>query len=102
MQKKYTHMKPTRIIVISFLLIILFGTLLLTLPISSKSREFTPPLDAFFTATSATCVTGLIVHDTGTYWSIFGQCVIILMIQLGGLGLVTFATFFNFALGKRL
>ena len=50
----------------------------------------------------STCVTGLIVHDTGTYWSIFGQCVIILMIQLGGLGLVTFATFFNFALGKRL
>lgn len=101
-QKKHTHMKPTRIIVISFLLIILLGTLLLTLPISSKNREFTPPLDALFTATSATCVTGLIVHDTGTYWSIFGQCVIILMIQLGGLGLVTFATFFNFALGKRL
>ncbi len=102
MQKKHTHMKPTRIIVISFLLIILSGTLLLTLPISSKSREFTPPLDALFTSTSATCVTGLIVHDTGTYWSIFGQCVIILMIQLGGLGLVTFATFFNFALGKRI
>lgn len=101
-QKKHTHMKPMRIIIISFLIIILFGTLLLTLPISSKSREFTPPLDALFTATSATCVTGLIVHDTGTYWSIFGQCVIILMIQLGGLGLVTFATFFNFALGKKL
>lgn len=101
-QKKHTHMKPTRIIVISFLLIILFGTLLLILPISSKNREFTPVLDSLFTATSATCVTGLVIHDTGAYWSMFGQCIILLMIQLGGLGIVSFAMFFNFALGRKL
>lgn len=93
---------PTRLITISFALVILTGTLLLTLPISSKAGTFTGLLDCFFTATSATCVTGLIVVDTYTHWTLFGQCVILLLIQIGGLGLVTFTTFFNIALGKKL
>ena len=81
---------------------ILTGTALLVLPISARSGEFTPLADALFTATSATCVTGLVVHDTYLYWSPFGQVVILLLIQVGGLGLVTFATFFNLAMGKKM
>ena len=102
LQQKQKSPKPARTIVLSFLLVILAGTLLLTLPLSSKSGSFTNPLDAFFTATSATCVTGLIVYDTYTHWNIFGQLVILLMIQIGGLGLVTFTSFFNFLIGKKL
>lgn len=78
------------------------GTLLLTLPVSSRAGKFTPFLDCLFTATSSTCVTGLVVHDTYTYWSTFGQCVILALIQIGGLGLVTLTTFFNIAIGRKL
>lgn len=95
-------MAPVRLIALSFAAIILIGTLLLTLPVSARSGEFTHPFDALFTATSATCVTGLIVFDTFTHWSEFGQGVILLLIQLGGLGLVTFTTFFTLAVRKRL
>lgn len=94
--------KPMRTIVLSFLLVICIGTILLWLPISSKTREFTNLIDTFFTATSATCVTGLVIYDTYSHWSLFGQCIILLMIQIGGLGLVTFTSFFNFAIGKKL
>ena len=76
-------------ILLSFLLLILAGTFLLTLPVSSAKGLRTPFLDCLFTATSASCVTGLIVKDTATYWSNFGKFVIILMIQIGGLGVVT-------------
>lgn len=93
---------PTRIIVGSFALMIIVGTFLLTLPFSSKSGTFTSPLDALFTATSANCVTGLVVFDTFTHWTLFGQLVILALIQLGGLGLVTLVTFFNIAIGKKL
>lgn len=79
----------TQIIMLSFLCIILFGTVVLCLPISSKSGEWTPFVDAMFTATSATCVTGLVVFDTYLYWSSFGQLIILLLIQIGGLGLMT-------------
>ena len=71
------------------MLFILVGTALLMLPISSRSGQVTPASEAMFTAVSATCVTGLIVHDTATYWSIFGQTVILIMIQIGGLGVIT-------------
>ena len=81
---------PVRVIVISFVLIILVGTLLLMLPISSKVGGATP-IDALFTITSATCVTGLVVHDTMQYWSEFGQAVCLLLIQIGGMGVVTVA-----------
>lgn len=93
---------PARAICLSFFAVIAVGTLLLTLPISSQSRQFTSILDCLFTATSATCVTGLVVLDTGTYWSLFGQVTILALIQIGGLGLVTITTFFNIAIGKRL
>ena len=92
---------PAAVISISFLAIIIIGTLLLMMPFSSASHRFTSPLTALFTATSATCVTGLIVVDTGSYWSVFGQIIILLMIQIGGLGLVTFTSFFNFLIRKK-
>lgn len=101
-KKKSLWDNPTRIIVVSFALLILIGTILLILPISARSGRFTSLTDALFTATSATCVTGLVVYDTYQYWSVFGQIVILLLIQLGGLGLVTLTTFFNIAIGKKL
>ncbi len=85
----------TQIIVLFFAAVIATGTLLLCLPIASKNREWTPLLDSAFTATSATCVTGLIVHDTFTHWSLFGQLVILAMIQTGGLGVMTIITTFS-------
>lgn len=87
---------------ISFVLVILVGSVLLMLPFSSKSREFTGFLDALFTATSATCVTGLIVFDTFTHWSYFGQVVILSLIQVGGLGLVTLTSFISMAIGRKM
>lgn len=74
---------------VGFLAVILVGTLLLMLPISSKDRSFTDPLTAAFTSVSATCVTGLSVVNTGVHWSAFGQAVILVMIQIGGLGFMT-------------
>lgn len=91
-----------RLIVSSFFIIIVIGTLLLALPISSRDRQFTHLLDAFFTATSSTCVTGLALFDTWTHWSYFGQGIILILIQLGGLGLVTFATGFTLFMRRKL
>ena len=82
-------MSSFQIILLSFFVLIILGTVLLMLPISSRERVFTPFADALFTATSATCVTGLIVKDTATYWSFFGQAVIITLIQIGGMGVIT-------------
>ena len=82
-------MSSFQIILLSFFVLIILGTVLLMLPISSRERVFTPFADALFTATSATCVTGLIVKDTATYWSSFGQAVIITLIQIGGMGVIT-------------
>ena len=93
---------PTRVIVSSFALLILAGSLLLMLPISTRNGSGAPFQIALFTATSATCVTGLAVVDTFSYFSFFGQIVILFLIQMGGLGLVTFATFFNIAIRKRV
>ncbi len=86
-------LKPTQLMLTSFLLVICLGAILLSLPISSSSGTSTPLLDALFTATSATCVTGLIVRDTAVYFSRFGQLVILALIQLGGLGIMTFSVF---------
>lgn len=93
---------PARVIVVSFALLIAGGTLLLMLPICAKSGMSTDLLTALFTATSATCVTGLIVVDTYTHFTVIGQIVILSLIQLGGLGLVTFATFFNMAIRRKI
>ncbi|MBQ8781835.1 MAG: Trk family potassium uptake protein [Oscillospiraceae bacterium] len=99
---KQKSINSTAVISLSFLGVILLGTLLLTLPFSSASGSFTNPLTAFFTSVSATCVTGIVTVDTGSYWSTFGQIVILIMIQTGGLGLVTLVSFFNFMLGKKM
>ena len=89
MLKKWKKMSQTRLIALSFFCVILAGTFLLTLPWASRTGEWTSPLNALFTATSATCVTGLIVYDTYCQGSLFGQIVIICLIQIGGLGLMT-------------
>lgn len=91
MKSLQDRMTPTKIIVLGYLSIILVGAILLSLPIACQQRIYTPFLDALFTATSATCVTGLIVYDTATYWSLFGQVIILMLIQIGGLGFITMA-----------
>lgn len=98
----FKTISPTRIIVSSFALIIFTGACLLTLPIASNDGNSIGFLNALFTATSATCVTGLVVADTLTQWTLFGQIVILLMIQVGGLGIVTLATFFSVLLGRKI
>jgi trk system potassium uptake protein TrkH len=95
---KKISMSYNQAIALSFALIILAGGILLTLPISAKSGQHTPFLDALFTSASATCVTGLVVHDTYLYWSHFGQAVILLLIQIGGLGFMTMAILFSMIL----
>ena len=100
--KKLKEVEPVRLIVSSFFLIIVVGTILLILPISSRGGKMTAMVDALFTATSATCVTGLVVFDTWTHWSTFGHVVILALIQVGGLGFVTLATGFNLLLRRKL
>jgi trk system potassium uptake protein len=92
---------PAVVLVRGFLLMIAVGTGFLVLPISSASGRWTPVVDALFTATSAVCVTGLVVVDTGTYWSPLGQAAILVLIQLGGLGFMTAATLLLFVLVRR-
>lgn len=96
------NLSAVQILVIGFVILILIGGILLSLPISSASGKSTDFLDALFTSTSAACVTGLITLDTGTYWSHFGQVVIMLLIEVGGLGFMSFATFFALILGKKI
>ena len=91
----------TQTICVSFLLVIAAGTLLLSLPIASKQGRL-GLVDALFTATSATCVTGLVVRDTWTQFTFFGQAVLLLLIQVGGLGLVTLTSFFALAARRRM
>lgn len=93
---------PFRVIIVGFLLVILTGSLLLMLPIASQQGIRTPFLEALFTSTSAVCVTGLVLHDTATYWSNFGQLVILLLIQIGGLGVVTVGGAFAILSGRRI
>ncbi len=88
------HLNPARLFIGSFILIIFIGTLLLLLPKATHSGI--SAVDALFTATSAVCVTGLIVEDTGTYFTVFGQGIIAALIQLGGLGIMTFASYFSY------
>ena len=83
-------------------MIIIIGSLLLMLPISSVSGKVTPFNESLFTATSAVCVTGLVVHDTGSYWSTFGQAVILILIQIGGLGVITVAASFALLSGRKI
>lgn len=96
------HLHPTQLVVLSFVVVILTGTLLLSLPFATRTGQRMPVVDALFTATSATCVTGLVVVDTGSFFSTFGQLVILGCIQIGGLGLMAFTTVFLVAAGRRL
>ena len=91
-----------QIIILGFSGVILLGTILLMLPLSSKNGTVTPFLDALFTSTSAVCVTGLVLHDTATYWSMFGQFVIMLLIQIGGMGVITVAAAFALISGRKI
>ena len=100
--RRKNHMTPARIILIGFALLILAGALLLTLPISTRDGQGAAFFDALFTATSATCVTGLVVRDTALYWSGFGQVVILLLIQIGGMGVVTAAVAISMLAGRRI
>lgn len=100
--KKRIRLTYTKVISIGFALLILLGAFLLMLPVSSVSGEWTPFTNALFTSTSATCVTGLIVYDTFSHWSLFGQITIISLIQIGGLGFMTVITMFSFLLKRRI
>ena len=100
--RKKQQLTPARIILIGFALLILAGALLLTMPISTRDGQGASFFDALFTATSATCVTGLVVQDTAQYWSGFGQAVIIVLIQIGGMGVVTVAVAISMLAGRRI
>lgn len=101
MRKKF-HLDPPKVLVLGFGGIILIGAILLTMPVSTIDGKGLSFLNALFTSTSATCVTGLVVVDTGTTFTLFGQLVILSLIQVGGLGFMTFATLFAFLVGKRI
>lgn len=96
------RLTSSQIILFGFMLVIFAGAGLLMLPIASASGKGTPFLDCLFTSTSAVCVTGLIVYDTATHWSVFGQAVILLLIQIGGMGVITVAIAITMASGKRI
>ena len=99
---KIKPISSAQIITLGFAGIILLGALLLSLPISSRAGSFTPFFDALFTAASAVCVTGLVIYDTFSYWTPFGQAVIIGLIQIGGMGVVTIAVTLFMLSGKRI
>lgn len=94
--------QPSKLFVLGFAAVILLGALLLTLPFATRSNISTSFVDALFTATSAVCVTGLVVQDTATYWSTFGQVVIITLIQIGGLGIMTMASLVSLLIGRKI
>ena len=102
MMKKKFSLSTTQIIMLSFLIVILVGSLLLSLPISSANGNAVPYLDALFTATTATCVTGLVTLPTVASWSVFGQTVILVLIQVGGLGVITIMSALMILLHKRM
>lgn len=100
--KKKFKLNGVQILALGFLVLILIGATLLSLPISSKSGEPTNFLDSIFTSTSAVCVTGLITLNTSTHWSIFGQTIIMILIEIGGLGFMSFAVLISLILGKKI
>lgn len=93
---------PTRIVFLGFIYLILFGAVLLNMPFSSISGKSIGFLNALFTSTSATCVTGLVVVDTYSHWTIFGKTVILILIQLGGIGFMSIAALFSFMIGRTI
>ena len=102
MKKQRLLVSTTHIILLSFLVAILIDSVLLVLPISSADGKATPFLDALFTATTSTCVTGLVVTPTVSSWSVFGQVIILLLIQIGGLGVITIMSGLMILLHKKM
>ena len=102
LNKKFKTIAPVRLFVSSFLLVIIIGTVLLMLPIAARSGQPTSFVDSLFTTVSATCVTGLVAFDTWTHWNDFGQAVILMLIQVGGLGIITLTTGFTLLVRRRL
>jgi trk system potassium uptake protein TrkH len=100
--KRYKNLSGMQLIAVGFFLLILLGTLLLALPVSSRTGTWTPLNISFFTATSATCVTGLILVDTYSHWSLFGQLVLLALIQIGGLGFITIGTAVSLVLRRKI
>lgn len=101
-KKKSFELRTTQVIALGFVILILTGSVLLSLPFASADGRATPYIDALFTATTSSCVTGLVTVVTGQHWSLFGQAVILVMIQLGGLGVVSFTTLLLMIAGKRI
>ena len=99
---KKNRLSEVRILALGFAVVILLGGVILSLPISSKSGRYTSLVDSIFTATSAVCVTGLVTLDTGTYWNTFGQCIIMILIEIGGLGFMSVTTFIAMILGRKI
>lgn len=102
LKQRIASISFTRIIACGYLLFAVVGTFLLMLPVSSKTHEMTSFADALTTATSASCVTGLVVFDTFSHWSLFGQAVLLVLIQVGGLGYMTIITLFTFLIGRKI
>lgn len=102
MERKKKELSTTQIIMLGFLVLIVVGALLLTLPICSSTGTFTPFLTSLFTATTCVCVTGLVVVDTYAHWSTIGHIVMLVLIQCGGLGVVTLSTYVLTLLGQRI
>ena len=102
MRKLKRRMSSSQMIILGFACFILAGTILLMLPVSSKTGTVTPFIDCLLTATSAVCVTGLVVYDTAMHWTVFGQAVILILIQIGGMGIVTVAVSISLAAGRRI
>ncbi|WP_426349494.1 TrkH family potassium uptake protein [Alloiococcus sp. CFN-8] len=99
---KLIKLNPVEILAVGFFVLIIIGAFLLSLPISSAEGKATNFLDSLFTSTSAVCVTGLVTLDTGTHWSYFGKTIIIVLIQIGGIGFMSFATLISLILGKKI
>lgn len=102
LNQKHKHITSFQVIILGFFSVIIFGSLLLTLPYATRDGNGASFADALFTSTSAVCVTGLVLHDTSTYWSLFGQGIILLLIQTGGMGVVTVAVSIAAISGRKI
>ena len=101
-EKIHRHVSSFQVIILGFMLVILLGSLCLTLPLATRDGQGASFLDALFTSTSAVCVTGLVLHDTASYWSMFGQAVILFLIQIGGMGVVTVSVAVAIFSGRKI
>ena len=99
---KHRHITSFQVIILGFFSVIILGALFLMLPFATQDGSITPFADTLFTSTSAVCVTGLVIHDTATYWSLFGQVIILFLIQIGGIGVVTVAVSIAAAAGRKI